>query len=144
MTDNTRHYSIYKITNELVPNETLYSMSLLGRAGVMKTCKNMLRQFLLGKIDKDTDFYRILTKETKFAHLTLEFVEGGLATKDDAERRKKELMTPPTPPPVPSVPPVPISMDLRAKLLELEAEYTSQISDLETKIDAVRRVIGLL
>jgi hypothetical protein len=101
----------------------------------------MLRQYLLGNIDKDTDFYRILTKETKFAHLTLEFVEGGLATKDDAERRKRELMTPP---PVPPVPPVPISMDLRAKLLELEAEYTSQISDLETKIDAVRRVISLL
>lgn len=134
MTDS-RQYSIYKITNELIPNEALYSMSILGRAGVVKTCKNMLHNFACGKIEKDTDFHRILNKDTKFAHLSLEFIEGGLATKDEAEKRKRELMTPA---------PLPVATDLKTRLVELEAEYSSQISDLKTKIDAVRRVIQLL
>lgn len=136
MTD-TRCYSIYKVSNELIPNEILYSMSLLGRAGVVKTCKNMLHNFACGRIDKDTDYHRILNKDTKFSHLHLEFVEGGLATKDDAEKRKKELMTPT---PRQSEP----EADLKARLVRLEADYVSQLSAIKGKIDAIRSVIQLL
>jgi len=122
-------------------------MSLLGRAGVVKTCKNMLHNFACGKIDKDTDYHRILNKDTKFSHLTLEFVEGGLATKDDAEKRKKELMTavgvgasPCSPDTRQSEP----EADLKSRLVRLEADYVSQLSSIKGKIDAIRSVIQLL
>ena len=91
MSADSRQYSIYRITNELIPNECLYSMSLLGKAGISKTVKNMLNACVSNKLDSTMEYARILNKDTKWGHIHLEFVEGGIASKDLAEKRKREL-----------------------------------------------------